>query len=224
LLLGQLLGPPLGLLSSHLAEGVAAVAIAVPIGGVSARIAVRFAGQVAAPILPMVFVDLMVAASSAALAPQNGLIATLALGWTLTLLGCIDVLAFRLPDVITLPLMVSGLLLGPALLATPFEDHLIGAVAGYGVIALLGWVFARLRGQDGIGLGDAKLLACAGAWLGWRPLPNLVLIAAAGGLVWVAAAVVWRGKRALAEPIPFGLPLSGAFWILWLLAGAPSAI
>jgi leader peptidase (prepilin peptidase)/N-methyltransferase len=186
--------------------------------------AVRFAHQAPPPSLPMILVDVVVAASSAALAPHDGLLATVALGWTLALLGCIDVLAFRLPDVITLPLMVAGLLLGPGLLGTPIEDHLIGAVAGYGVIALLGWVFARLRGQDGIGLGDAKLLACAGAWLGWRPLPNLVLIAAAGGLIWVAAAVVWRGKRALAEPIPFGLPLSGAFWILWLLAGAPSAI
>jgi len=166
----------------------------------------------------MIAADIAVAACGAALAPHGALIMTVVLGWTLALLACIDVLALRLPDLVTLPLMVAGLLLGPPLLATPFDDRLIGAAVGYGVIAALGWTFARLRGREGIGLGDAKLLACAGAWLGWRPLPNLVLIAAAGGLIWVALGVLRRGKTALMAPIPFGAPLSGAFWILWLLA------
>ena len=203
---------------SALGAWILAVALAAPVGWISARLARRFAGATFAPALPLIIACMAVAASGAAFTPHGDLIVTLALGWTLALLGCIDVLALRLPDALTLPLLVAGLLLGPLVLATPFAAHVIGAAAGYGVIALLGCAFARLRGREGIGLGDAKLLACAGAWLGWRALPDLMLIAAAGGLAWVAAATLGRGKAALTAPIPFGAPLSGAFWILWLLA------
>lgn len=187
-------------------------------GWVCARLARRFAAVAAAPTLAMILADLAVVVSAAVFAPRDDLAVTVALGWVLVLLAGVDVLALRLPDLVTLPFLVAGLLLGPGTLATPFDEHLIGGVAGYGAIAILGWAFARLRGRDGIGLGDAKLLACAGAWLGWRALPDLVLVAAGGGLAWVAIAILARGKSALMAPIPFGAPLSGAFWILWLLA------
>lgn len=166
----------------------------------------------------MIALDLAVAASAVMWAPGKALPAALGLGWALALLAVIDVKALRLPDAITLPLVAIGLAAGPWTLGTPILDHAIGAAGGYAVLALAAWVFARLRGREGLGLGDAKLLAAAGAWLGWRALPMVVLIAAGGGLAWAGLLVLRKGKGALNEPIPFGLPLCAAIWLLWLQA------
>jgi leader peptidase (prepilin peptidase) / N-methyltransferase len=73
------------------------------------------------------------------------------------------------------------------------------------------WYFRRY-GQEGLGLGDAKLFAAAGAWLGWQALPMALLIAAVSGLV-VALAL---GKTARATPLPFGPALALGFWVTWL--------
>jgi len=164
----------------------------------------------------MIAADIAVAACGAALAPHGALVTTVILGWTLALLACIDVLALRLPDLITLPLMVAGLLLGPPLLATPFDDRLIGAAVGYGVIAALGWTFARLRGREGIGLGDAKLLGAAGAWLGWQALPSVLLIGCLIAFAWIAVTRLRRRAPDPAAPLAFGAPLALATWIVWL--------
>lgn len=144
------------------------------------------------------------------------LIPTLALGWLLTALTAIDVATFRLPDVFTGAMLVSGMLNSMFLPGRPVVDHVIGAVAGFAVLALLGWAYERLRGREGIGLGDAKLLGACGAWLGWRPLPSLVLIACALALVLVGVMVVSRGRASLQEKLAFGGPLCLAAWLIWL--------
>jgi leader peptidase (prepilin peptidase)/N-methyltransferase len=67
-----------------------------------------------------------------------------------------------------------------------------------------------------MGLGDAKLLAAAGAWLGWQALPGLVVIAALAALA-VALAQAARGaKLAATTRIAFGSYLALAFWLVWL--------
>ena len=118
----------------------------------------------------------------------------------------------RLPDAITLPLI--GLGLGLAVLrhsSFPIAE-VIGALAGFAVFWAFGAVYFRLRGQDGLGLGDAKLLAAAGAWLGWGALPVLVLVATLGAL---AFALVTR--RRARDPVAFGPWLALAFWVLWVI-------
>jgi leader peptidase (prepilin peptidase)/N-methyltransferase len=146
----------------------------------------------------------------------------LAAGWALGLLAVVDILAFRLPDIVTLPLILAGLILGNQITGLPFADRLAGAAAGYAALSLLGWAYARLRGHEGLGLGDAKLLAVAGAWLGWAALPAVVLTACAAGLVWVAIRLLLHGRSTLSEPLAFGAPLCGAIWVLMLIAvGAP---
>jgi leader peptidase (prepilin peptidase)/N-methyltransferase len=140
---------------------------------------------------------------------------TLGLGWALLALAVIDILAFRLPDLLTLPLIGAGLLVSTFVL-NDLWPHVAGAVIGYCAFAAIGWVFARLRGREGLGLGDAKLAAAAGAWLGWAPLPSVVLIACAAGFLWVASMAMVRGRAALTERIPFGVALSIAIWIVWL--------
>ena len=197
-----------------------AVLGAAPVGWVSALAARRLAETSAPPVLAMIAVQAAVALSAVLLAPASAVPVLLVAGWGLGLLGVVDVLALRLPDLITLPLGVAGLVLAPGLLGAPLKDHVIGAAAGYLVLALLGWAYARIRGRDGLGLGDAKLLAVAGAWLGWQALPNVVVLACAGGLAWAAIRLLQRGRAGLTEPIAFGLPLCAAIWASLLLAVA----
>ena len=73
-------------------------------------------------------------------------------------------------------------------------------------------VYRRLRGREGMGLGDAKLLGAAGAWVGWQGLAGVLLIAAVTGL---ATAVVLR-RTSLSDALPFGPFLALGIWLTWL--------
>ena len=139
-----------------------------------------------------------------------------ALGWALVALVLCDVIAFRLPDVLTLPLIVAGLVLAYVLPERDLIGHAIAAVGGFATFALLAWAYAHLRGREGLGFGDAKLAGAAGAWLGWQALPSVVLVAALFGILWVAIRVLVRGRESAAERVPFGAPLGAAFWLAWL--------
>jgi len=140
-------------------------------------------------------------------------------GWTLLALALIDRRHFILPDVLTLPLVPAGLAV--AWFAVPeaaaLVDNLAGAVGGYLVFFLVAWAYRRWRGRDGLGAGDAKLLAGLGAWVGASGLPSVVLLAA--GLALAAALVGGlRGGRRLSrlDRVPFGPFLAAAGWLVWL--------
>ncbi len=144
------------------------------------------------------------------------LAASLVLAGTLVTLTAIDVVVYRLPDPLTLPLVVGGLIVATWLPDGRLVDHLIGAVAGYGVLAALQWGFERVRGHEGIGLGDAKLLAAAGAWLGWSPLPSVLLIACAAAFLQLSMMTIIQRRSAFRDRLAFGGPLCLATWIVWL--------
>ncbi len=162
----------------------------------------------------MLAANLLLTASSAAARPDE-LAWSLGLGWTLIVLASVDLAVFRLPDVLTLPLMGAGLVY--ASLAGDLGGHAAGLLVGYGSIAVTGWIFARLKRRQGIGLGDAKLFAATGAWLGWAALPSVMLIACGLGLVWFAAAALREGRHALRAPAPFGVALCCGTWVIWML-------
>ena len=159
---------------------------------------------------------LAVALWAAALLDDWLLLASCGLGWALLVLAVIDWRHLLLPDGLTLPLIPAGLAVAVAIDPAFLMPHLVGAAGGYGLFAATAWLYRRLRGRDGLGLGDAKLLAAAGAWLSWQGLPSVVLIAALLGLA--AAAVV----RTLGHPItlhhrvPFGPCICLAIWTVWL--------
>lgn len=145
-------------------------------------------------------------------------------GWWLLALALVDLRTKLLPDAMTLPLLLAGALLsvlGPgAGLAPPAgpADSLAGAVAGFAVFALVAAAYRRLRAREGLGLGDAKLLAAAGAWLGWQALPIVVLTGAVLGL---CMAVLAGAHRDPSREVPFGPALALAFWIeLLVILGA----
>ncbi|MBV9653235.1 MAG: prepilin peptidase [Acetobacteraceae bacterium] len=161
-----------------------------------------------------------VAAWAALAAGDDGprLLASCILGWLLLAAAWIDAGYFVLPDAITLPAVVAGLAatwwLDPAAIA----DHAAAAMFGYGVFRGIALAYRRLRGRDGLGAGDAKLLAASGAWLGLSSLPSVVLAAALLGLMW-AALLAWReGAMTRLTPIPFGPSLALATWLIWLYA------
>jgi leader peptidase (prepilin peptidase)/N-methyltransferase len=137
------------------------------------------------------------------------MILDLALAAVLLWATLIDAKRLILPDYITLPLLACGLAL--AWRQPPdLSERAVGAVAGFAAFALIAWAYRRWRGRDGLGLGDAKLLGAAGAWLGPAALPSVVLVGAASGLAWALI------KRKQAETrIPFGPFLALGFWTVW---------
>lgn len=138
---------------------------------------------------------------------------TLCLTLTLLAISAIDLKTLRIPDALSLPLIGSGLALAFTVPEVLAADYLIGAAGAFALFASLGESYFRLRGVDGLGLGDAKLFAAAGAWLGWQNLPVVLLIATMGGLV---QALVMRTTQRN-KPLAFGPWIALGFWAVWML-------
>ena len=136
------------------------------------------------------------------------------LGWALLGLGLIDLREMTLPDALTLPLIAAGLILAALAFPAPL-DHVIGAAIGGAGFAALGWGWERVTGREALGLGDAKLFAAAGAWLGWQALPSVLLIGALAGLA-MALIRALLGRGGLRAPLPFGPALAAGFWLTWV--------
>ncbi len=143
----------------------------------------------------------------------------LAAVWLLIAMSVIDYDTQLLPDNMTLPLMWLGLLYSvmPDSPVSP-SDAITGAAAGYMSLWTIYQVHHRLTGRQGMGYGDFKLLAAAGAWLGWQLLPIVLLLSAASGLIITLALILFRDhdKR---KPVPFGPYLAIAFLIALFWGG-----
>ena len=124
----------------------------------------------------------------------------------------IDLDCLRLPDALTLPLLLAGLLATALRQPEALDAHAAGAALGYLGFTGLRLFWRRLRGIDALGAGDAKLLAAGGAWLPPAALPWAVVIAGLAGLAGFAARAVFRaeaGGVALArQKLPFGPALA----------------
>lgn len=131
-------------------------------------------------------------------------------GWSLIALAFIDLETGYLPDAITYPLVAAGLSANALGLFTDLQNAAIGAVAGFAAFWLIGAAFEKIRGKEGLGLGDAKLLAAIGAWGGWVILPLVVLIGASATLGAVVIHRMLGNKTAINDPIPFGPGLCAA--------------
>ena len=134
-----------------------------------------------------------------------------ALLWSLLALTMIDFDTQLLPDGITLPLLWGGLIVNLWNTFAPLGDAVIGAVAGYLSLWSIYWLFKLIRGKEGMGYGDFKLLAALGAWLGWQLLPVIVLLSSVVGAAIGIALIVFKG-RDHSVPLAFGpyLAIAGA--------------
>ena len=139
-----------------------------------------------------------------------------ALAWCLLALAATDIREGLLPDALTLPLALAGI--AAAVFQTPDDltARLIGAGAGWAVLAATREIYRRLRHRDGLGLGDAKLLGAGGAWIAWQGLPSVLLLACMATLGWVLLEGWWRGGLTLDRRIPFGPGLCLGIWLVWL--------
>ncbi len=108
-----------------------------------------------------------------------------------------------LPDDITLPLLWLGLLFNLNHGFTDLKSAVIGAMAGYLVLWSVFWLFKLIRGKEGMGYGDFKLLAAIGAWFGWQLLPAVILLSSTLGAM-IGIALIALTKRSKEVPIPFG--------------------
>lgn len=150
-------------------------------------------------------------------AAQMGLAAVFL--WLLLALAVCDLLWFRLPDPLTAALLAAALAL--AWLGGTLVAALWGALAGAASFEAIRRGYRALRGRDGLGLGDVKLMAGLGAFAGLHDLPLLVLVAAAAALAAAAAgALVARRALAAHRALPFGAALCGAAAALWLARAA----
>ncbi len=141
---------------------------------------------------------------------------TCLLGWGLLALAAIDFRHYLLPDFLTLPLIPLGLFAEWLTDPSTVIDGIIGAAAGLIFVVALRYIYGLIRHREGIGLGDAKLLAAAGAWVGWAGLPSVVLIAALSGLMFAAGLRLTGKDVSAADRIPFGVFLSLGLWAVWL--------
>jgi leader peptidase (prepilin peptidase)/N-methyltransferase len=159
---------------------------------------------------------LAVALWAAAVLPGWLAFAGCGLGWALLALAAADQRHMVLFDELTLPLIPAGLVVAYFVGVPSLWDHVYGALGGFAAFAAIALLYRRLRGREGLGLGDAKLLAAAGAWVSWVGLPSVVLLAAASALVMVLVRAALRRRLAVGEPIAFGPHLCLATWLVWL--------
>ena len=145
-----------------------------------------------------------------------------ALGLLMLAVAVADARAFIIPDKLTIAAFLLALT-NAAIegLASMPENIAVAALRGF-VLALaffaLREIYLRLRHRHGIGLGDVKLAAVAGAWLDWTLIPVAIEIAALTALiVYIANQLVLRRPLCAAAKLPFGLFFAPAIWVCWLL-------
>ena len=159
--------------------------------------------------------------------------------WMLVALAVLDLEHFWLPDVITLPGIALGFIYtmlrswSSSTLARPISlvdtawQSLLAILTGAGLILLIRLAYWVARHQEGMGLGDAKLMAMLGAWLGFvgsmESFALSVIAAAAAALVWLAVLKIMRNSEDWTKiPLPLGSFLCFAavfevFYPQWLL-------
>jgi prepilin signal peptidase PulO-like enzyme (type II secretory pathway) len=125
---------------------------------------------------------------------------------------------------ITLPLLLSGLVLSAFGFGPPMLASVAGAIIGYVSLASIAFGYRLLRGHDGLGLGDAKLLAMLGAWIGVALLPQVLLIAALLGLACYAATRAFGGQLRANDALPFGPFLAISGYCVLLSTREPSIV
>jgi leader peptidase (prepilin peptidase) / N-methyltransferase len=212
------------------------VAVEAAVGGFWAIAAWRSVPPAMVPTLPAVLLWFQLIAA----------ILTMILIWLLVALAVLDAEYLWLPDWITLPGIALGFLFGvlnlPILLRmsaisglplteglensrfgifTPALELIVGVVAAAGLILLIRWIYWLVRRKEGIGLGDAKLMAMLAAWLGWQGALLAfvlgVLIGAVVGLVPLVMPAVREGERWGLTKLPLGtfLCIGGIVSALW---------
>lgn len=167
-----------------------------------------------------VMVGLLLAIAGWVWGPQGygawSILLALSLAWA----SFVDFDRLVLPDIITLGLVAAGLAMRLADGFGSLLPFVAGGLLGYALLALAAFTYRRIKGRDGLGKGDAKLLAAAGAWLGWAAIPMVLLVASAVALACVVVASLVRRRFDATQRLAFGPFLAAAFWLVWVFGDA----
>lgn len=136
-------------------------------------------------------------------------LATLLLIWALITLACIDFEHLILPNSITLPFTILGLVLNCFGTFQSLHNAFLGAILGYGFLLLIYYSYKIWSTKEGLGFGDIKMLAMIGAWLGWEILPIVILFASISGSMW-GFALILQNRANRNTPLPFGCFLAAS--------------
>ena len=139
---------------------------------------------------------------------------------TLMIAGAeVDARTFLLPDTVTLGALIGGILAAAVL--DPFDpadsagEASARALGTAAMLLLVRWSYARLRGREGLGLGDIKLAAAIGAWLPLDAIPICFAVASSAALILVLFARVRGRPLEAATKLPFGAFLCPALWLVF---------
>jgi leader peptidase (prepilin peptidase)/N-methyltransferase len=130
------------------------------------------------------------------------LVSRLVFACAMLVLLVVDLQHRILPNVITLPGIVAGFLF--SLVSPPgWRDSLVGIIAGGGVLLVIAEAYFRVRGEEGLGMGDVKMLAMIGAFLGWRLMLVTLVLSSLWGSV-IGLGLIALGKGDMKYALPFG--------------------
>lgn len=136
------------------------------------------------------------------------------LGWALIILCVFDLTAFVLPNFLTYSLLACGLGFSISGGGDALLESLAAASIGGGSLLIVRFAYRLVRGREGLGMGDVKLFAAAGAWVGVDGLPQTLLVGSLLGLVY-ARTHLTASKNIALERVPFGAGLCVALWFTW---------
>lgn len=169
------------------------------------------------PVHPQIEIAAMlIGAISAVLLPPIPALTAALFGWALLTLAALDLRHFWLPDRIVLPLGIAGLAINMAGIGPGTLPAAIGAATGFGVLWAIGAAYQAVRKRRGLGGGDPKLLGAIGAWVGWMPLPFVLLGAALLGIVLILLDRLRGTKVEATTRVAFGALLAAAAWPAWI--------
>ena len=132
----------------------------------------------------------------------------------------IDLKHFIIPNSLTFSMMILGFIksFDPNLdsIFPNYINSLIGGLFGYGIILSIIFFYKQIRKKEGMGLGDAKLLAVIGFWFGWISIPFVIFLSSIFALVFVAPDLIKKNKK-MSSQIPFGphIILATIFYLLF---------
>jgi leader peptidase (prepilin peptidase)/N-methyltransferase len=135
----------------------------------------------------------------------------LVLGCMLLVLFAIDLEHHLLPNAVTLPGIVIGFLFSATSGEPGWIDSLVGILVGGGILFAIAEVYYRVRKEEGLGMGDVKMLAMIGAFIGWKlTLMTLMMASLSGTIIGVALIISRRGNMKYALPFGTFLALGAA--------------
>lgn len=148
--------------------------------------------------------------------PPGTLAAAILLATILVAASVVDVETCRLPDGLNVALLAAGLAFSSASGPYAVLSSAVSAAVGFAVLLALAESYRAVRGRDGLGFGDVKLMGAGGSLVGLEGLAPTVLIAALGGLAVVGIAAAVRGRLDFRARLPFGPFLALGLWTVWL--------